>query len=386
MRALGLSAKPQDPATLEPHEAASASGADRIAATARRMLAIQGQDWRASRWALGVRTPGSTAEDVTAAFGAGQIVRSWPMRGTIHVVAAEDIGWLQGVTNRRVLAGAPRRRATIGLTDTGLDRLVEVSLAALRGGVALDRDGLAATWTEAGLEWQPGWRYHVIWWLCQNGLTTFGPSRENGEPLLVRTDEWITSPRRLSGDTALAELAARYTAARGPVTERDLAWWAGLTLTDTRRGLAAAREAGRLVEARLGDAAGPTLWLDPGALEWLETAAAPATSPAADWLLLPAFDEHLLGYTDRSAQLAGEHSPLVVPGRNGVFLPTVVSQGRVRGTWRRGSRAGSGIEVTPFPGERIAPDALAPAAERWQRFTGADPALPRVVLTEPLVS
>lgn len=386
MRALGLASVPQDPVTPVPGEAANASGADHVAATARRMLATQGQDWRASRWALGVRTPGSTADDVAAAFGAGQIVRSWPMRGTIHVVAAEDIGWMQGVTNRRVLAGAPRRRAIIGLSDTDLDRLVEVSLAALRGGVALDRDGLAATWTAAGIAWQPGWRYHVIWWLCQNGLTTFGPTRENGEPLLVRADEWITSPRRLSGDAALTELAARYTAARGPISERDLAWWAGLTLTDTRRGLAAAREAGRLVEARLGDAAGPTLWLDPGALEWLETAAAPAASPAADWVLLPAFDEHLLGYTDRSAQLAGEHAPLVVPGRNGVFLPTVVSAGRVRGTWRRGTRAGSGIEVTPFPGESVDLDALAPAAELWQRFSGVDPVPPRIVPAERLGS
>ena len=63
-------------------------------------------------------------------------------------------------------------------------------------------------------------------------------------------------------------------------------------------------------------------------------------------LLLPGFDEYLLGYGDRSAVVAPEHAGRIVPGGNGLFRPTIVVDGRVAGTWRRTSRAGE-IVVTP---------------------------------------
>ena len=358
-------------------------GAERIGAVASRMLAVQGQDWRSARWALGLRAPGTRVADVHAAFDSARIVRSWPMRGTIHVLAAEDIGWLQGATNHRVLAGAPKRRAALGITDATLERLVEVSLAAIRaasGGAerGLDRDGLSTAWTEAGIEWRSNWRYHVIWWLCQNGLAVFGPVREGGEPLLVEAETWIGAPRRLAGDPALAELAARYAVARGPVRVRDLAWWSGLTTTEARRAIALASEAGRLAPVALAGATGRAaeLWADPELLgdDLGAPGAVRGAAPGDRWRLLPAFDEHLLGYQDREAQLDPEHFDRIVPGRNGMFLATVVDRGRVVGTWRRGSRAAAGIEATPLPGAQLDLAALAPEAERWSRFHGMDPA------------
>ena len=74
------------------------------------------------------------------AFNSGLIVRSWPMRGTIHLLAAEDIGWMQKVTNPRVLSGAAKRREFLGISDETLEKLVEVSVDALRGSAGMDRD------------------------------------------------------------------------------------------------------------------------------------------------------------------------------------------------------------------------------------------------------
>ncbi|WP_125099849.1 winged helix DNA-binding domain-containing protein [Leucobacter chromiireducens] len=388
MRALGLGAEGQDAAPgsgsrsgVESGAGAnSRSGSDRIAATARRMLAVQGQDWRSSRWALGVRTPGTTVADVHEAFERGHLVRSWPMRGTIHVVAAEDIGWLQRATQHRVLAGAPKRRAFLGLSDATLERLVELSLAALAGGRALSRDALAETWEAAGVEVQSGWRYHVIWWLCQTGLTTFGPLRGGQEPLLVRTDEWITTARSLAGDDALAELTARYISARGPVAAKDLAWWTGLTVREARHALRLAEAQGTAQPVRLGAADGPELWLAPEQLGApLPAAGVAAAAEPRPWLLLPAFDEHLLGYTERDAQLDPAHFAQIVPGRNGMFLATVTEHGRTRATWRRSTRAAGGLEVTPLPGETVDAAALAPRLAEWCDFHGVEQ-LPLTVL------
>ena len=67
--------------------------------------------------------------------------------------------------------------------------------------------------------------------------------------------------------------------------------------------------------------------------------------------LLPGFDEYVLGYQDRSAVLAPEHSQAIVPGGNGVFRPTIVVDGAVVGTWRRtvqgagGRRGGDAVRA-----------------------------------------
>lgn len=95
-------------------------------------------------------------------------------------------------------------------------------------------------------------------------------------------------------------------------------------------------------------------------------------------LLLPGFDEYLLGYTDRSAALAPEHANLTVPGGNGIFKATVVAGGRVAGTWRKAQgtaekqrqRAGA---VLPELFDGLTPNqdkALGKAAEAYAKFLG----------------
>lgn len=136
-------------------------------------------------------------------------------------------------------------------------------------------------------------------------------------------------PRRLERDEALREFAFRYFWSHGPATVRDFAWWSSLTLTDARAGLAASRD--QLDELEVE---GETYYLRPG----LEPAGRAVH-------LLPGFDEYLLGYSDRSAPLAGMHSSAIVPGGNGVFRPTVVVDGEVVAAWRR-DRAGKRVVVS----------------------------------------
>ena len=84
----------------------------------RSMLAMQGQDLAGARWSVGLRGHGLTDHEVGAAFDAGDIVRSWPMRGTLHVVAAEDIGWMLELMAPRVIAATATRRAQLGSPRT----------------------------------------------------------------------------------------------------------------------------------------------------------------------------------------------------------------------------------------------------------------------------
>ena len=367
MHALGLS-----PAYRA--DAGHGDPVSRVRAVVAEMFAMQGQDWRASQWAVGVRAPGTTATDVARAMDAGAIVRSWPMRGTVHLVCAEDIGWMQQLTNPKALATAPKRRQFLGISDATLELATEVSVAALTGSAGLSRDELAAAWTEAGIFWQPNWRYHLIWWLCQTGLATFGPvapataDGRPGGPKLVLAREWIPAPRALTGDDALAEFAARYVRGRGAVTRKDLASWALLPAASASRGLALAAERGAVVTAQRAGMTGAAaaVWVS---REALEATASPAAAGEPRWQLLPAFDEHLLGFSERSPQFRADNLQHVVPGRNGMFLPTVVRDGRAVGTWRR-DRSGHAVTVTAFPGEHLDAVALEQPLRQWETFSG----------------
>ncbi len=367
MRALGLdSAAVSD---LKP----GIGPTERVREVVSHMLAMQGQDWRSSQWAVGARARGITAVNVREALAERLIVRSWPMRGTVHLVAAQDIGWIQRLTNPRMLAGAPKRREYLGISDAALERVTDVTVQSLTGGKSLTRDELGTVWTEAGVEWQSNWRYHLIWWLCQNGLTTFGPvdtapglSGGEPEPRIVLAAEWIEHPRDLTGDEALREFATRYVRGRGAVSQKDLASWANIPAAEVKRALSLAEESGAIVRAQRASVSGiaGALWLDPHHLE-----SALAHPRPSGWQLLAAFDEHLLGYNNREPQLGPGLIDRIIPGKNGMFLATVVHDGRVVGTWRRNTK-NSALELTAFPSEAIDLSALEPEIERMTNFYG----------------
>ena len=168
------------------------------------------------------------------------------------------------------------------------------------------------------------------------------------------------------GDEALGELALRYFRSHGPATAADLARWSGLTVGDVRRGIGIC--GAKLTTLELD---GVTYHLGP---ETLDVAA-----PTARVHLLPGFDEYLLGYGDRTAALAREHSDAIVPGGNGMFKPTIVVDGEVVGTWRRTLRAGEIIiEAAPFARlPSTVHEGLAKAVEAYGAFTGRPARLAR---------
>jgi hypothetical protein len=163
---------------------------------------------------------------------------------------------------------------------------------------------------------------------------------DDGEQRFVLMDEWIPAPRTLDPDEALGELAERFFRSHGPATVKDLARWAGLKAAEARAGLAAVRP-----ELASLDVDGVEHFLDPRTPELL----AGCRDEARGTFLLPGFDEFVLGYADRSAVLDPEFAGRIVPGGNGVFRPTVVSDGRIVGTWQWSGRgAKRTVAATPF--------------------------------------
>lgn len=332
-----------------------AERAESPAEAVRWMLALQAQDFPGVKWSVGLRTPGATERDVEAALDAGQLVRSWPMRGTLHLVAAEDLPWMLELTTSRSIVSTARRRAVLGITEADIERARETAIDSLTGGRALARADLLGAMQTGGVSTAGQRGYHLLWYLAQTGTLVMGGTDARGQTFAL-LDEWVRDPLRFERDEALGELVRRYFASHGPATVADLVRWSGLTVRDVRRGLEVAGEALTTIEV---DAV--TYHLAP------ETLGAPVPAPSV--LLLPGFDEYVLGYRDRSAVLAPEHSDAIVPGGNGMFKATIVVDGEIVGTWSRRATSRE-VVVEPALFEEPSPEreGLVAAAERYGRF------------------
>ncbi|MCW2955499.1 MAG: hypothetical protein JWO69_368 [Thermoleophilia bacterium] len=287
------------------------------------------------------------------------------MRGTLHVVAAEDLGWMCALSTPGVVHGVGRRWEQLGIDEAHLEAARGAAIEQLTGGGRATRHAFISALDAAGIDCSGQRGYHTIWYLSQTGTLCWGPL-VGDQQALVLLDEWVPSPRRVAGDEAVAELARRYFAGHGPATIKDLAWWCKLPLKAVRAAHAEVEH--ELVEI---DCDGASLWMSAEAFATLDPDDAAAK---ASVLLLPAFDEHLLGYQDRSLVLTDAHFERIVPGRNGMFKPTIVDGGRVVGTWTRTKRARKTIvQAQPFTKlPQRATRGFAKAAAAWGAFAGVD--------------
>lgn len=305
----------------------------------RHLGAVQAQDLPGALTSVALRFTDGSRAGVEAALASGQVVRSWPMRGTLHLVPAEDLGWVLSLTAARMLSGADKRRTDLGITEAVIGRAADIALAALAGGTQLPRKELFARWAAEGLLSHPQTGIHLLGRLCQEATLVLGPLQGN-EQLVASYSDWVPSPRTLARDEALAELARRFLLSHGPATVTDLARWASLTLTESRAAITSIRE--ELTSVQVD---GFEYLMDPVLPDLL----ARHRRDALRLRLLPGFDEYILGYVDRSFAVPAAFADRIVPGNNGMFRPTIVKAGRVVGTWKRaGTKAKPRVEVQPF--------------------------------------
>lgn len=317
--------------------------------------AMQAQDYSGALWSIGLRLPNATEAEVERAVKERKIVRSWPMRGTLHFVAATDLRWMLELLTPRVLANATSRSERLGVDAKTLARCEKIFVRELAGNRQLTREALVALLEQNNISTQNNRSYHIFWCLAQLRVICFA-AREGKQHAFALFDEWIPNSRKFERDAALAELARRYFTSHGPATLQDFIGWSGLKAADARAGVEGAAK--DLTRETIG---GKVYWLPP----------TPAQPQSDDGFLLSGFDEFILGYKDRSAVLDSRHSQKIIPGNNGVFAPTIVLDGRVVGTWQRAMKKTLVLTLSPFKRFTKAElKALAPAAERYSRFLG----------------
>lgn len=289
----------------------------------RHMVAMQAQDYNGGLWSVGLRTNDATQKDVEQDIIDRKIVRTWPMRGTLHFVHTDDIHWLLATTAGRATAMAKSRRIQqLGLSDTIVEKAEAIVRSELAGGTIITRSDMTQLLKEkiTAITISNQHVQHLMRNFGERGVICFGPHREK-QPTFVLLDDWIGKRTvEKTREDALAELAKRYFTSHGPATLKDFSGWGMLTVADAKAGLAAVRA--DLRELVINDT---VYYCAPDC----------ALIAQPDTLLLPGFDEYVLGYKQRDAILQPEYMARVVPGNNGMFLATVVEDGIIVGTWKK---------------------------------------------------
>jgi hypothetical protein len=336
------------------------AGFERPVAAVAWLGAVQAQDYLGALWALGLRTEAATEETVEQAIAGRAVVRTWPLRGTLHFVAPADIRWMLALLAPRMISRQRTRHRQLDLDQAVFDRSRDLLTRALEGGRQLTRDALYETLEAAGISTSGQRGIHILQRLALDGLLCFA-ARQGKQQTFALLEEWVPAAKPLARDEALAELAGRYFVSHGPATVQDFAWWSGLAAADARAGI---ELAGPRLEREAID--GRDYWRAAAA-----PGAEPASNPASPTVhLLPPFDEYTVAYKDRGAVLDPAHGGVV--SSNGIFYPTILLDGQVAGTWKRTFRKESVvITLSPFaPLKKKALQAAAAAAERYGAFLG----------------
>ncbi|HVH65276.1 MAG TPA: winged helix DNA-binding domain-containing protein [Candidatus Acidoferrum sp.] len=310
--------------------------AQRLAPAARRRSApetvlrdvcgLQAQVLSAAALGLRARSSGLRTRDVTVALNEDRsIVRTWLMRGTLHLVAADDLRWMLGVLGPVFAAGNQARHAELGLDAELKHRGVTAIRRILARSGPLTRYEIVDRLRSHGINLDPRTQapIHLIAHAAFQGVLCLGPERDRDEPTYVLIDDWIDAKQEKSPKNPLGEFARRYFAAYGPASVDDLVGWSGLPVASARSALAAARAS--LSEVTIG--ARPAFIVKSRAVQLRDRA---PSKPAIR--LLPAFDTYLLGYRSRDLAV-----PVTLQRRlqrgGGWLHPAVVVNGRAVAAW-----------------------------------------------------
>ena len=321
--------------------------------------AVQAQDYAAAKWAIGLRLASATSDAaVERAIDEGALVRTHAFRGTWQLIARGDLRWMLALVAPRLIASNATPYRTFGLDAATIRKSQRALHKALAGGAQRTRAEVVHALAGAGVA-ATGVRLAFLLQRAELDALICNGARRGKQATFALLDERVPKAAPRPREAALAELARRYFATRGPATVDDFNWWSGVGAADARAATAAiARElASETIDGRT----------------YFHAADAPAPIVESSAHLLPAFDEYLVAYRDRGDVLDSKHRKRVNVGA-GLLSPSVVIDGRVVGTWRRTlARSSVAIALDSFGKvTRAQRRAIAIAAAPYASFLGLD--------------
>jgi hypothetical protein len=322
------------------------------------MGAMQAQDYAMSKWAIGIRLLKPAIQKIEASIDKGEILRIHILRPTWHFVSADDIHWMLALSAPKILSSMKSRHKAMELSEATLRQTNSLIEKALAKNKSLTRDELVEEIHKAKIKTDNNRLSHILFCAELEGIMCSGPSKENKQTYAL-ISERAPKKKNLNRDESLAELTKRYFTSHCPATIQDFAWWSNLNLTEIRKAVDSMRSEFDM------ETIGSQQYLFPHSFKH--------SDEKPSLYLLPAYDEYLISYKDRSSSLSLIHNKRAVSD-NGIFYPPVIVNGQVAGLWKRRSQKDKIIVETDFfnkPAKSIRTQ-ISAKSEEFGHFLGKD--------------
>jgi hypothetical protein len=297
------------------------------------MGAMQAQDYTMAKWAVGVRVPGSTDKNIEAAIDKGEILRTHLLRPTWHLVSSDDIYWMLELTAPHIKTSIKSRWKQLELNEAVIKKSNAVIEKALSGGKHLTREELTARLEKAKIATNGQRAAHIMLAAELDGIVCSGVTRQKKQTFALLAER-VPERKRFTRDEALAELAKKYFTSHGPATLQDFIWWSGLSVSNAKNALEMIRSG--FTSEKVGTQ-----------MFWIPDSFSIPEVFKKSVHLLPAYDEFIISYKDRSASIPFKDQATMI-SNNGIFRPVIVINGQVKGIWKRTIKKDKAIIETQF--------------------------------------
>jgi Winged helix DNA-binding domain len=270
------------------------------------------------------------------------LVKTWAMRGTLHLLPAAELPLWQAARSTTRLWEKGVWLRGFGVTSTELARLLEAVGAALDGRM-LTREELAAEVAKLTGSPKLGEKLRESWGALLKpaaalGLLCFAPN-QGQQVRFTRPDTWLGGWKEHDPDEALLEVFRRFLAASGPVTREDVTrWWGVPSAAQVQQRIEGLGE-----EVTVADVDGTSAYLLAADLPGLAAAA-----PSRSVRLLPAFDQYVITATRQAEHLTPGPFKARIYRPQGWLSPVLLVGGRMDGTWRQETK-GRRLKLTIEP-------------------------------------
>jgi len=284
------------------------------------MGAMQAQDFNMAKWAIGLRLNKTKEKHINAAIDSAEIIRTHLLRPTWHFVSADDIYWMVDLTAPGILSSMKGRNKQLELTGAILKKSFAIIEKSLKDANHLTRKDLVNELNKAKIVTNENRSSHILFHAELEGIICSGKMKDK-LPTYALLNERIKKPAPLKKEEALYKLACKYFESHCPATFQDFVWWSGLSMTDGRKAL-------ELIKSNFVSEKKDSKEY------WFPRSFSFPKKSKESVFLLPAFDEFLISYKDRSAVIHSDHREKTFSS-NGIFWPVILVNGRAVGIWKR---------------------------------------------------
>jgi len=280
--------------------------------------AVQAQEYEGGLSTIALRVKDCTYADIEKAIEEKKILRTWPMRGTLHFVPAKDAKWMLKHLTPRII----QRTASIfrknDLNEAIFARSAEILKKALYGGKLLTRSEMYLSLVNKGVATKGMRGVLILGQLAMEGLICFG-NKKGKQQTFTLLDDWITDSNDYSKEEGLSLLAKRFFTSHGPSTVKDFAWWTGTTLEDATLALDSIKKdyEEEIIEGK------SYYFVKPKATKEEESAH-----------LLQGYDEYTIAYRDNSGVIIDAEYLKKFDEPN-IFISMFIINGKIAGTWKK---------------------------------------------------